>query len=464
VEDASMNIPPPPERRRSGDGDGAESGRDGRRLRFHLNVQKSRASVYTLGVAVGLLDRFVGELPTSYAGAAFFLLLANLSALAFHELYRRGADRRLGVGLDPFWMACDLGLVTFAVYLSGGQPEYFVWYLANVSAAAFVGGFRTALIVALADIVAYLGVLAALGQVTGFDGTLVRPVIRMAYLFGAAFFMLRGISSLRDERRLVKRMHREESRKVEELTRLSQELHRRTDELNAANARLVDTAATDPLTGLRNRRFLESQLPLDVETVKRAWGDAQRGRARPRNGDLGFVLLDLDHFKRVNDTYGHDAGDAVLRTTSETLRQCLRANDALIRWGGEEFLFLLRHTNGEFMPLVAKRLLRAVAAQKVAIANLEGPLRVTTSIGWSFFPLFEGSLEDQGWEDVLELADRALYLAKGNGRNMAVGLVAGPNAGLRAPLRTLVSDLPGALRAGHLELVSTGPVAKLETT
>lgn len=435
-----------------------------RRLRFNRNVQKNRTYVYTLAVMVGLLDRSLGGSQMSYAAAPFFLFVATLSAFVFHELYRRRVDRRLHVDLNPYWMGCDVGLITLAVYLSGGGSLYFIWYLANASAAAFVGGIRPAVTVALVDVVAYLAALAALGEVTGFDATLLPPLVRMTYLFGAAFFFLRGISTLREERRSVKRQHREESQKVEELTRLSQELSRRTDELNAVNARLADTAATDPLTGLRNRRFLESQLPLDVETVKRAWGDAQRGRARPRNADLGFVLLDLDHFKRINDSYGHEAGDVVLRRTSETLRQCLRANDALIRWGGEEFLFLLRHTNGEFMPLVAKRLLRAVAAQKIEIANLEAPLRVTTSVGWSFYPLFEGNLEGQSWEDILELADRALYLAKGNGRNMAVGLVAGSQAGLRGPLREIVADLPRAVESGQLELVSTGPVSKLETT
>lgn len=432
-------------------------------LRFNLNVQKSRAAVYTLAVAVGLLDRLLGSLQMSFLAAPFYLAVAGLSAAGFHELYRRRVDARLGINLNPYWMACDVGLISLAVYLSGAETDWFVWYLSNTAAAAFVGGIRTALAVALADVVAYVGVLGLLGRVTGLDPTLLPPLLRMTYLFGAAFFPLLGISTLRQRRGLIKHLRHEESLTIEELTRVSRELSLRTQELSAANLRLVETAVTDTLTGLRNRRFIEAQLLQDVATVRRAYGEAQRGRKPdPRNCDLGVLLLDLDHFKRVNDVHGHDAGDEVLRQSAEALKGCLRENDCLVRWGGEEFLMLLRHTNGEFMPLVARRLLRAVSGRQIELPRDGAPLHVTVSIGWSFFPLRGEPLESQNWTDILKLADLGLYVAKRNGRNMAVGLVGGERTGLRGDLRQLMADLPKAVEAGHVRVVSSAPVADLD--
>jgi predicted signal transduction protein with EAL and GGDEF domain len=112
------------------------------------------------------------------------------------------------------------------------------------------------------------------------------------------------------------------------------------------------------------------------------------------------------------------------------------------------------------MPVVAQRLLRAVARQRFELPG-GGELRVTTSIGWSFYPMFGGTRLDQNWEDVLEIADRALYLAKRNGRNMAVGLVGAEDPALSADVGEVRSDIRRAVESGHLGLVSTREVSDL---
>jgi diguanylate cyclase (GGDEF)-like protein len=123
---------------------------------------------------------------------------------------------------------------------------------------------------------------------------------------------------------------------------------------------------------------------------------------------LSAVLLDLDHFKRVNDTHGHSRGDEVLAAVAATLRSSLRESDFVGRYGGEEFLILLPDTGKHEARTVAEKVRAAVDA--IALANLE--LRVTASLGVATLP------DDGGDADTLvRAADRALYSAKGRGRN-----------------------------------------------
>jgi diguanylate cyclase (GGDEF)-like protein len=420
-----------------------------RALRFNLNVQKNRAVVYTLAVAVTFVGWAFGHVQMSYASAIGFLLVSTLSALLFHRLYSSGVDRRLGVDLKPFWMAADVALITLAVYLTGAATDWYVWYLANTGAAAFVSGGRAAVVVALANTAAYAGVLALMQR---FDAS---ALVHMVYLYGASFFLLRGIARLKQSRQTIKRLQEEQGQRVQELTRLAQEL-------DAANARLIEATLTDALTGLHNRRFLEENIVDDVEQVRRAYGDARRGRApNPLNRDLGCLLVDIDHFKRINDTHGHDAGDAVLRETARRLRGAMRANDALVRLGGEEFLFLLRKVNRAFLPQLAERLLQSVSASPQELPYGRGTIQVTCSIGWSCYPLNPEELDSFGWEDVLKLADTALYLAKHNGRAMAVGLVAGDKPITRDLAYQVIEKTAESLQTGYVCLVSSRPVSNL---
>ena len=204
------------------------------------------------------------------------------------------------------------------------------------------------------------------------------------------------------------------------LYRMREELAERNQQLEEATRKLEEAAMTDPLTGLHNRRFLQAHIDKDAALARRAaWGLAKSVPPDPRNKDLAFLLIDVDHFKRVNDEHGHDAGDAVLLQFARTLRDAVRESDEVIRWGGEEFLVLLRQANRENIGTVAERI-RANVADRPFDTPSGQPLRITCSVGFCAYPLCRS--EELGWEDALSLADTVLLYAKEHGRNRVVGL------------------------------------------
>ena len=150
------------------------------------------------------------------------------------------------------------------------------------------------------------------------------------------------------------------------------------------------------------------------------------GAAPERSADLIFYFLDVDHFKQLNDRAGHAAGDQVLVEIAGRLREAVRDTDAVLRWGGEEFLIVSRWTDRRTGEVLAERLLDAVAGAPFAIGPGAGA-RVTCSVGWAPYPWRLESPEAVHYEQVMSLADRALYLAKREGRNRAVGVLPGPD-------------------------------------
>ena len=184
---------------------------------------------------------------------------------------------------------------------------------------------------------------------------------------------------------------------------------------NALNLeRLKLSSFTDPLTQVHNRRFFDQRLPEELN---------RRDRSQT---SISCVFLDIDHFKSVNDTYGHGIGDDVLRQVAQRVQSVLRTHDVLARYGGEEFAVLLPDTGNEEAMMVAQRIINAVNRSRVVI-NKNVILTITISAGVS-------SIEsEQCFEDIKELglkllasADQALYDAKEMGRNRAI------NAGLLA--------------------------------
>jgi diguanylate cyclase (GGDEF)-like protein len=169
-------------------------------------------------------------------------------------------------------------------------------------------------------------------------------------------------------------------------------------ELRASLAREQLRARTDDLTGLYNRRYF-------FELAAREFSVATRhGRA------LSFIMIDIDHFKRINDTFGHQTGDVVLAHVAQIAAAHRRSGDIVARYGGEEFVLLLPETTAEQALLVAEQICDAVAA-----AGLDTPGgRATFTISGGVAGLEAGS---QSLEDLIRQADRALYAAKAQGRN-----------------------------------------------
>ena len=169
------------------------------------------------------------------------------------------------------------------------------------------------------------------------------------------------------------------------------------DELAQANSKLQTLAHTDPLTGVSNRRQFDFTAEREV------------ARARRQQESICVLMLDVDHFKRVNDQHGHDAGDRVLRELAGTARKMLREPDLLARFGGEEFVALLPNTALESALTVAERLRLRLGELQIANGQ-QAPIQITVSIGVAQLGHFD-------LDNALKDADRALYLAKRSGRN-----------------------------------------------
>lgn len=198
-------------------------------------------------------------------------------------------------------------------------------------------------------------------------------------------------------------------------------LRRSADQMQMLNGKLENLTVTDPLTGLRNRRFFMQHVEQYTAETVRAHFDSGLSPPIDSNQDLIFFMVDLDHFKFVNDTYGHNAGDLVLKQAVTRLSNVIRDSDELIRWGGEEFLLVARKSNRKDAPILAERLRAAIAASPFELG--EGRLlERTCSVGFAAFPLCTGMPERPSWESVVELADQALYVAKSSGRNGWLGV------------------------------------------
>ncbi len=171
--------------------------------------------------------------------------------------------------------------------------------------------------------------------------------------------------------------------------------------LLALQEELRDLSIHDPLTGLYNRRYMESAMEREIVAAVR--------HVCP----VSVVMADLDHFKRVNDEYGHLAGDEVLRLFGELIRQNARASDICCRYGGEEFLLVMPATGSDSAAGIAERLRSAIEA--TAIPSAHQPFHITASFGVATFPS-----DGDNVDSLLSSADHALYAAKTRGRNRVV--------------------------------------------
>ncbi len=165
---------------------------------------------------------------------------------------------------------------------------------------------------------------------------------------------------------------------------------------------LYDASVTDALTGAHNREHFDTQLRSELSYARR------------HKADVSLAFFDVDHFKKVNDTYGHPAGDAVLVALAEAIRNMIRNEDVFARYGGEEFALILRGIDRVGANTVGERLREKVEALRVKTEG--GELRVTVSVGCSSF----ADLEEKTPESLVSTADKRLYAAKRSGRNRVV--------------------------------------------
>ena len=220
---------------------------------------------------------------------------------------------------------------------------------------------------------------------------------------------------------------------------------RRTNRLLAtSNEQLKLQSERDPLTGLANRRHFQA-------VMREVAADGKLAGAA--------YLIDIDHFKRVNDRHGHASGDAVLIEVARRLRETLRADDLIVRWGGEEFLVVAHALAGEQVEALARRMLGALNQRPVETGN--GSVPVTASIGFATFPIGPSGLR-VAWERAINLVDTAMYLAKAHGRNRAYGVRLLRDDGDETELDAITQALEAAERDGRVELLLLQGRAPLE--
>lgn len=190
--------------------------------------------------------------------------------------------------------------------------------------------------------------------------------------------------------------------------------------LKTQNEQLEELSFTDQLTGLNNRRHLLKYLEGDVALCQRRYKVSSGNQSCPIDGDLIFLLIDIDHFKAVNDTYGHHAGDIILQKISTIVKGLFRESDHVVRWGGEEFLVVLRFVERETTAQMVERLRQAIEQSEFKIDS-QVTLKKTCSIGFSSYPFYPSAPQAYTWEQVVEVADKCLYIAKRSQRNAWVG-------------------------------------------
>lgn len=223
---------------------------------------------------------------------------------------------------------------------------------------------------------------------------------------------------------------------------LAQAVDERTAQLRALSQQLAEqgqalalASVTDPLTGLHNRRHL-----------------VQRMQDPRADQPLALLLIDVDHFKQVNDERGHAVGDAALVALALRLRSLLQPGDDLVRWGGEEFLLVARGLGVDGARQLARTVRDRVAAEALALRG-HGHLQASVSVGFACLPFVAAAPQALDWEAVLSLADQALYAAKRLGRNRWVGLAAGaalPAAQAEGLALRAHADPDGCLARGEL--------------
>jgi len=346
---------------------------------------------------IGVLDEFAGlDASLPYADALRLDHQQRIFALRMVALdFNAPSAARLRYrveGLHDEWVQVNGPQAEFSVnYLSPGS------YQLQIQAAGRDGRF---------------------GQSRALDIVLAPPPWRhpAAYVLYALVLILllaliawRVRGNIRNKRRQVEILHQQVAERTAELQRLNEKLYRSNRKLDRATRR-------DPLTGLSNRRdFLDWMAKAQ---------DSHDGDPRP---SLLFLMIDIDNFKQINDKRGHAVGDRILIEFGRRLAEFCRAEDILVRWGGEEFLLVVNGIDPARGAELAERTCRAVSEKPLLTTDNED-LEVTCSVGYAPWPLVEAPAKPNSWELTVDLADRALYAAKAAGKNRWRGLLAGPNA------------------------------------
>jgi diguanylate cyclase (GGDEF)-like protein len=446
-------------------------------LRPHVELTQQHQRLGTLDMLLLLLWglylylflvipwQYVAPEPQSYAPAYKYLALAEdmmLLSIVLHGSIRTSGRWRRFYLLLTYIVAVDTVMEYFVDTFteSGG---YFTgsWY--DVTTAVCLGGMTFAALMAY-----HLEPVSEHGDPESerywrWASRLAAPIILILPLLAAWSLLDRNLPATVSEFRVVLSLGAVVVFAFVGIVKQA----RLEKELANANHELLDASLTDPLTGVRNRRFFVNSIKTDVQQILRSFASKPSSEIRDR--DLVFYLIDIDHFKKVNDQFGHKIGDQVLIEIARRISSAARLSDAVIRWGGEEFLLLSRYTDRKEAHILANRLLGSVASKPFRVEGMQEDLRITCSVGWAVFPWTETDPKLVPHEQVLTLSDFALYQAKGAGRNRAVGLLAEGETvrGGTPPPTIYINGIPSSpvMTVGpHVEEISEAHSEAEETT
>lgn len=250
-------------------------------------------------------------------------------------------------------------------------------------------------------------------------------------------------------RSYLNKLKQEETYRLE----LENEVQKRTVELSAANEQLMNASVTDQLTGLHNRRYLANIIKEKCNSIVEEFREhiSIEGNDPCEGPRLFFLMFDLDGFKPINDTYGHDAGDKVIIQVGELLQSVCREEDIVIRWGGDEFIIVGKVYKKDEVSALAERIRDTIAKYGFNI-GLSQRMHLSSSIGYALYPFAHFSPDSLSWEQVHLLADKALYKAKDSGRNTWCGMVQPPVAPSVGVMNTLMHNVDRAIEQQHIIL------------
>jgi len=242
-----------------------------------------------------------------------------------------------------------------------------------------------------------------------------------AYLGYLAMFTQLIVALWLGHKRKIEREEEYSDRLEAEVRGRTAELAELNEELRQVNQSLQESSLSDPLTGLRNRRFVFEEISRDLEVVRRKYADEERGIDSNSAADLVFMMIDLDNFKPINDTYGHAAGDQMLLEVRDVLLSTCRKSDFVIRWGGDEFVVIAKQANPGESEALAERIRTSIANHNFTLGDGQ-IVRTTCSIGFAAYPLFRAHADGSSLDQVINLADNLMYEAKRE-RNAWAGML-----------------------------------------
>lgn len=342
-----------------------------RRLRLMAGIQVSLLGLLAVAFVTVVVEDYAAH--RSRGTYLALILGATIPLIAALALNRAGRFTSSALVTVATAVAAPWSTVLLDPAVLAGDSMPLAYVIVSVTLAAMLLGTRMTIAVAGVQWLALL-LLAVLGPETPFNWVSLLTFI----FFMSVICVLGNIVIQRDLR----------------------QIHRQARSLASSEAELREQSIRDPLTDLFNRRYMQEALALEIE------------RSRRSGGATSLMIVDVDHFKHLNDSFGHAAGDGVLRQLASLLSAHTRASDVVCRYGGDEFVVILPETTARVALVRAQRLAREI--RETLVVGGEGQNALTVSVGLATFPKHGSSAID-----LLEAADVGLYRAKADGRDCA---------------------------------------------